>query len=192
MTAGLIILGCGYELSLVCGLAWPLNSHCLVSFFFCHFKCRPHISVFSVLCNIHRPSRLGLPPEHTHAQTRLYIRYTHTSPSRSRYRCFGVVYVPVTQLLIVVRLKMKSCFTHSLISPSSLPLLHFVLLPPSPQQLKALEGVWRGQGGWEGWWWWWQQRQWGWGMCVLVLTQLPWLFQLSDSDGVTSRMPVHV
>lgn len=59
------------------------------------------------------------------------------------------------------------------------PSFHFPGLPPSPQQLKAPGGVCRGLGGCEAEW-------------VLVLTQLPWLFQLSDSDRVTSLLPASI
>lgn len=88
-------------------------------------------------------------------------------------RYIHAVYVPGRHLLIVVPTSDDEVsLTHS--SP---PSSHFPVLPPSPQQLKAPGGVCRGLGGCEAEW-------------VLVLTQLPWLFQRSDSDRVTSLRPV--
>lgn len=52
-------------------------------------------------------------------------------------RCVCVV--DVTQLLIVVQLRWSLLYTRPLAPPPSL--LLFILLPPSPQQLKALKGV---------------------------------------------------
>lgn len=92
-------------------------------------------------------------------------------------RCIHAVSVSVRHLLIVVSTSDDEVsLTH--FSP---PSFHFPGLPPSPQQLKAPGGVCRGGvlGGCEAEW-------------VLVLTQLPWLFQLSDSDRVTSLLPASI
>lgn len=104
--------------------------------------------------------------------------------------------MPVTQLLIVVRLKMKSVLRtlSSRLAPSPPPFRLAASVTTATESpggcvagagrmgrvvvvvVAAAVAVAVGVGD----------------VCVLVLTQLPWLFQLSDSDGVTSRMPVHV
>lgn len=87
--------------------------------------------------------------------------------------------VSVRHLLIVVPIVVPTSDDGVSLTHLSPPSFHFPVLPPSPQQLQAPGGVCRGLGGCEAEW-------------VLVLTQLPWLFQLSDSDRVTSLLLISI